>query len=101
MVMLVWGAGMTATAVRGTRLSHGSIMRRVFPGKERHSVSGVPIPDGRAPILPISLTYPVYMPLISQRTSKNAKDVFYSPAFLFLWPGQAPVPKVTSSQGAS
>lgn len=35
MVMLVWGAGMTATAVRGTRLSEGSTVRRVFP-EERH-----------------------------------------------------------------
>jgi hypothetical protein len=33
MVMLVCGAGMTATAVRGTRLSEGSTVRRVFPEK--------------------------------------------------------------------
>lgn len=38
MVMLVWGAGMTATAVRGTRLSEGSTVRRVFP--EGHSTFG-------------------------------------------------------------
>lgn len=39
MVMLVWGAGMTATAVRGTRLSEGSTVRRVFPEKG-HSTFG-------------------------------------------------------------
>lgn len=39
MVMLVWGAGMTATAVRGTRLSEGSTVRRVFPEEKKKNTA--------------------------------------------------------------
>lgn len=45
MVMLVWGAGMTATAVRGTRLSEGSTVRMVFPGKKGGKVQQIWVPD--------------------------------------------------------